>query len=70
MSVQKHLYDITSYYIIVINMTTRKKLLEEIETKAKDLVGIRYKYNVLNGFKGYKSWKKPQMEEFIKIFLS
>lgn len=51
-------------------MTTKKELLETIETKSKELAGTRFKYNPLNGFVGYKQWTKPMMEEYIKLYLS
>ena len=51
-------------------MTTRKELLKTIETRSKELVGTRFKYNPLNGFRHYKKWTKPMIEEYIKLYLS
>lgn len=56
--------------MVIINMSTKKELLETIETRSKELIGTRFRYNLLMGFTGYKNWSKPQMEEFIKLFLS
>jgi len=50
-------------------MTTRKELLETIEKRSKELIGTRFKYNMLNGFCGYRQWNKAQMEEYIKLYL-
>ncbi len=50
-------------------MSTRKELLEIIERRSKELIGTRFKYNLLNAFVGYKQWNKAQMEEYIRLYL-
>jgi len=51
-------------------MTTKKQLINEIETTAKNLVGTKFKYNPLAGCINYKLWDKQTLQEFKDKFLS
>lgn len=53
-----------------IDNMNKPELLEYMRLKAKNLIGTKYKYNVLNGFRGYSNWSKAHMKEFIKTFLT
>lgn len=44
-------------------MQTKAQLIAEIEKLAKESIGKKYKYNILNAFRGYKYWKKSNLEE-------
>jgi hypothetical protein len=50
-------------------MVTRTELITEIENRAKELVGIRFKHNILNAFPRYKSMKKADLEALKQMWL-
>lgn len=49
-------------------MQTKAQLIQEIEKLAKESVGKRYKYNILNAFRGYRYWNKANLEELKEKF--
>lgn len=50
-------------------MPTKKEIISRIERKAQDLIGKKYRYNPLMGFRRYKSWNVPMLLEFEELFL-
>jgi len=49
---------------------TKAELIKEIEDTCIKLIGTRFKYNLLNGFRGYKHWNIKQLIEFKTLYLS
>ncbi|MDO8885737.1 hypothetical protein [Candidatus Oleimmundimicrobium sp.] len=45
---------------------TRKEVVERLEKRAKELIGVKYHVNPLNSFPGYKNRSKKNLMELLK----